>query len=81
MNENLEKLKNLFIDVFLITPEEFNLELNRKEMDTWDSLAVVSLAVGIQDTFGYHPTPEEAVKIASVKDVIGLLETKGISFH
>jgi len=78
---NREKLQALIQDVFLLTPEEFRFDLKRSEVDTWDSLGVVSLAVGVQETFGYHFTPEEAVTIQGVSDVIELLERKGIPFH
>ena len=47
---------------------------------TWDSLGVVSLAVGVDETFGYHFTPEEATGITNVPEIVRLLETKGINF-
>lgn len=77
---NTEKLKQLFVDVFLIEPETFRLDLRRDEIDTWDSLGVVSLAVGVQEAFGYHFTPEEAVSVQSVGDVIRILKARGIEF-
>jgi acyl carrier protein len=77
---NLEKLEQLFVDVFLLAPGEWTLTLSREDVDTWDSLGVVSLGVGIQETFGYHPTAEEAVALRSVDDVIALLETHGVHF-
>jgi acyl carrier protein len=49
-------------------------------VETWDSFGVVSLAVGIQETFGYHLSPAEAVGIKSVADIISLLSAKGIKF-
>lgn len=49
-------------------------------MDTWDSLGVVAMAVGIQETFDYHMKPEEAISIKSVADIIKVLKSKGISF-
>ena len=73
---NREKLKNLLIDVFLLNPEEFSFELLQKGVDTWDSLGVVSVAVGIQETFGYHMSSEEAISIKGVPDIIKLLESK-----
>lgn len=78
---NTDKLKQLIIDVFVLDPEQFRFDLRREEIDTWDSLGVVSLAVGVQETFGYHFTPEEAVSVQSVGDVIRILETKGIKFN
>lgn len=78
---NHEKLKSLMVDVFLIDPSEFHWDLRREDVDTWDSLGVVSLAVGVQETFGYHLTQEEALGVKSVADVIKILEQHGISFH
>ena len=75
---NRAKLKQLMLDVFLLDDSEFRFDLRRSEVDTWDSLGVVSLAVGVHQTFGYHPTPEEATALASVADVIALLEARGI---
>jgi acyl carrier protein len=77
---NKEKLKKLVLDVFLLDESEFSYELTKQNVDTWDSLGVVSLAVGIQQTFGYHCTPEEATSIQSISDLIRLLESKGIGF-
>ncbi len=72
-----EQLKQLLLDVFLLSEEEFSFELRRSEVETWDSLGVVSLAVGVHETFGYHFTPEEAMGIGSVADVIALLKERG----
>jgi acyl carrier protein len=78
---NLEKLKNLIVDVFLIDPSEFRLDLRREDVDTWDSLGVVSIGVGIEEIFGYHPTPDEARALRGVQDIATLLTSKGITFH
>lgn len=77
---NREKLKALVLDTFLLDPAEFRLELRREEIETWDSLGVVTLAVGVEQVFGYHFTPEEATGLRSVQDVIELLARKGIRF-
>ena len=77
---NREKLSDLLLDIFLLEPEEFSFDLTREDVETWDSLAVVSVAVGVKETFGYHFTPEAATGVARVQDIIDLLENKGISF-
>jgi len=77
---NIEKLKDLLVDVFLIDPKEFHLDLKREQIDTWDSLGIVSLAVGVQETFGYHFTQDEAIAITGIRDIIAALEARGISF-
>lgn len=78
--ENREKLKKVVEDVFLLQPGEFRFDLRRDEVETWDSFGVVSLAVGIQEAFGYHFTPAEAANIKSVSDVIRVLSEKGFNF-
>lgn len=77
---NREKLQNLVQDIMLLDPSEFRFDLSRNEIGTWDSMAVVALAVGLQQTFGYHLTPDEANGITSVNDIIEILTSKGISF-
>ena len=80
MANNNEKLAELLTEVFLLEPDEFSLDLKRENVETWDSLGIVAMAVGIQEEFGYHFTPEEATGIQSVKDIITILTSKGISF-
>ena len=77
---NREKLQDLLLDVFLLDPSEFHFALKREEIQTWDSMGVVAIAVGVDETFGYHFTPDEATSVASVDDIIRILESKGISF-
>ena len=74
---NREKLEDLLLDVLLLDPSEFNFELKREEIQTWDSMAVVAIAVGVDETFGYHFTPEEATSLTGVADIISSRETKG----
>lgn len=77
---NREKLQDLLQDILLLDPSEFRFDLRREEVETWDSLSVVSIAVGVDETFGYHFAPEEAIAITGVRDIITILESKGISF-
>lgn len=77
---NKEKLQQLILDILLLEPDEYSLGLSRDQVETWDSLSVVSIAVGLNETFGYHPTPSEATAIHSVSDIISLLGRNGISF-
>lgn len=78
---NHDQLKELMLDILLLEPAEYSLELSRDQVETWDSLAVVSIAVGLDETFGYHPTPAEATAIHSVGDIVELLERNGIAFN
>jgi acyl carrier protein len=78
--ENRQKLRDLLMEVLLLTDDEFSFDLKREQVETWDSLAVVAIAAGIDETFGYHFTPDEAVGITGVRDIITILEREGIRF-
>jgi len=39
------------------------------------------MAVGIQDVFGYHMTPDEAMSINQVLDIVDILKEKGVAFN
>lgn len=77
---NRETLQDLLLDVLLLDPSEFRFDLKREEIQTWDSMGVVAIAVGVDETFGYHFSPDEATSLTGVSDIIRILETKGISF-
>ena len=77
---NREKLEDLLLDILLLDPSEFRFDLKREEIQTWDSMGVVAIAVGVDETFGYHFTPDEATSLTGVDDIMRILETKGISF-
>ena len=77
---NRHKLRALLQDVFLLGDEEFRFDLTRTEIETWDSFGVVSLAVGVQQVFGHHFTPEEANRLESVADIMAVLTSHGIAF-
>lgn len=78
--ENRQKLRDLLMDVLLLGEGEFSFDLRREQVETWDSLAVVAIAAGIDETFGYHFTPDEAVSVTGVPDIMKILEREGISF-
>ena len=80
VNCNREKLKELLTEILLLGDNEFRFDLIRSEVDTWDSLCVVAIAAGVEETFGYHFTSEEATSITSVPDIIAMLERNGIGF-
>jgi acyl carrier protein len=75
---NREKLKKLLRDIFLLGEADFSWNLRQDDVLSWDSLGTVSLAVGVQEVFGYHFTPEEAMSVKSFQDVVALLEKNGV---
>jgi acyl carrier protein len=80
-SENRQTLTNLLADVFLLDEDSLADDLTRAEIDTWDSLGTVSLALGVDETFGYHMKPEEAIGLESISDLVALLRERGIEIE
>ena len=68
------------MDVFLIGESEYSLEMSQEDIETWDSMGLVAMGVGIEETFGYHLSQEEVLSIKKVQEVVDILTSKGISF-
>ena len=78
---NREKLKLLLVALFDLDPAEFRFDLTREEVPAWDSIGVISLAIGIQERFGYRFTPQDVLGVRGVGDIMRLLSAKGITFN
>ncbi len=77
---NHQKLQELLEDILLLDDGQYALTLHRDEVETWDSMATVAIAVGIEEVFHHHPLEEEAVGLESVAHIIAFLEGKGVRF-
>lgn len=78
---NIEKLQGLLEDILLLDDGQFTLGLTRDDVETWDSMATVAVAIGIEEVFGHHPNEDEAISFSSVADIITFLKAKGLEFE
>lgn len=74
------KLKRILVDVLLIEDNQYDDKNGPTEIDTWDSLAVVHIAVSVEAEFGYAMTPEEMVSLDSIEDIKRILREKRVAF-
>jgi acyl carrier protein len=81
MSPNDQKLKNLLIDILLIDDDQYRDDYGPDEIETWDSLAMVRIAGGVEKEFGYAMSPEEMVSLATIGDIKSILRSKQIAFE
>lgn len=48
---NLEKLNNIFCEVFSVDVSALNADFNKDNVDGWDSIHQLSLTSGVEDEF------------------------------
>ncbi len=80
MSPNDLKLRNLLVETLLIDDDQYRDENGPDTIETWDSLAMVRIAVGVAEVFGYNMTPEEMVSLESIGDIKAILRSHDIGF-
>lgn len=80
MSPNDLKLRNLLVEILLIDDDQYRDENGPDAIETWDSLAMVRIAVGIEESFGYGMTPDEIVSLDSIGNIKAILRSHDIRF-
>jgi acyl carrier protein len=78
-HENDAKLRSLLVDVFLMDEALYRDENGPDQIAGWDSLATVSMAVGVHETFGHHMTPQDVAKVKTIGDIKAYLRRQGVA--
>lgn len=64
----------LIAEVLDIEPEEIHEDMILKDMDEWDSLAILSFIVMMGDEFNKTVTGEDVKKLVTVADALAIME-------
>jgi acyl carrier protein len=80
MSPNDLKLRNLLVEILLIDDDQYRDENGPDAIETWDSLAMVRIAIGIEESFGYGMTPDEIVSLDSIGNIKAILRSHDIRF-
>lgn len=76
MNENEEKLIEVFQDTFDMDRDEINTSLSTDDIDKWDSINHLALVMNLEDAFKIKFSPEEIPKLSSFQDVMNMIQSK-----
>lgn len=74
------KLRDLLVNVLLIEEAQYRDTLGPDEVATWDSVAMVEIAMAVEERFGYALEPDELVTLRSIGDIKSILASRGIAF-
>ncbi len=67
-------LRQIFRDVFLLKDTEIFSSLYLTDIETWDSLGRLSLAVAIEEELGCKIDNDDATQMKTFGDVLSLVE-------
>lgn len=74
---NLEKLNNIFCEVFSVEAAVLGAEFDNKNVDGWDSVRQLSLTTAVEDAFDIMLDPEDILEFTSydnAKTILGKYE-------
>ncbi|KAF1079809.1 MAG: hypothetical protein GQF41_3926 [Candidatus Rifleibacterium amylolyticum] len=71
-------LNDIFAKAFKCT--EVKIEQSAEDIPGWDSVSHLQLILIIEDSFNIALSTDEIVNIKSVKDVVLMLEKRGLDF-
>ena len=72
----IEKIQEIFKDVFDNEELLISQETTSKDIDEWDSMAQIDIIVALENEFGLKFTIEEVQKLTSIKSMISTLSKK-----
>ena len=70
---NLEKLNNIFCEVFSVEPTALTADFNNTTVDGWDSVHQLSLTSSIEDEFDIMLDAEDILEFTSYENAKSLL--------
>lgn len=69
-----ELLKQVFCDVFCLSPDQITDDLSPRSVPTWDSMQHLNLVVSIEERFGISLDPDDIERLrtgfAVAKDIL-----------
>ena len=70
---NLEKLNNIFTEVFSVDASALGAEFDNKHVEGWDSVRQLSLTTNVEDTFDIMLDPEDILEFTSYENARAIL--------
>jgi len=73
-----DKVKELLAAVLGLNADEITGESTIENVETWDSMAVLSISLAIEEEFSLQLSPEEQLQMNSYEAIVRLLNSKGL---
>lgn len=71
---NLEKLNNIFAEVFSVEVSALNADFDKNSVDSWDSVHQLSLTSAVEDEFDIMLDAEDILGFTSYNNAIEILK-------
>ena len=70
----MKQLLQLLAECLNTSASELTIDTESDDLDTWDSVAVINLAISIESEYGISLSADEVELLRSVKAIVEILE-------
>lgn len=77
-SEIVEQLESIFQDTFTSSNFNFSEDLNREDVEEWDSLNHIRLLTALETHFGFQFDLDEIGNLTSVSAIVDVIDSKNI---
>ena len=74
--EDLKVVYNVITESINIDIKSINDQLSAKDVESWDSLAQISILEGLEESFDITISDDELIELISVASILRLVETR-----
>jgi acyl carrier protein len=78
MSQTLYRLSGILRETLDLEDIEIRADTSRDDLENWDSVAHVELVLAIESEFEVSLTPDEIGEIGGVRDILDILERRGV---
>ena len=76
--KNIEKLNNIFVEVFGVEPSALMSNFKKENVEAWDSIHQLSIVTAMEEEFDLLFDPEDIIALDSYEAAKGILSKYGI---
>lgn len=76
---NIEKLNNIFVEVFGVEPSALTSDFKKENVEAWDSIHQLSIVTAMEEEFDLLFDPEDIIALDSYEAAKGIMEKYGVN--
>ena len=76
---NIEKLNNIFVEVFGVNKAVLNADFRKENVAAWDSIHQLSVVTAMEETFDILLDPEDIIALDSYQAAKDILEKNEVN--
>lgn len=74
----MEQITSILADLLDTNETNITIESAQDDFETWDSIAIINLAVALENEYSITLAAEDVEALTSVRSIVAVLKKKGV---